>query len=177
MLDFHMSFDGFFSGFLCPSGFRIFGLKSSSAVEGQFFIECRNFQVRQFGMLSAIIPSKPIPGQHLCQLALTNGVRYASNLHAYVFNFHLWKKTSRYDTFLSEPHLLSAIKNAFRIGLETESSNINLVYLNAILTFTGIHQSISSQLFPSEEGSLGPVQCSLDGPDVWFDRNICGDSF
>ena len=40
---FHMTNNGIMSGYLFPSGYRLFGLKSTSFNDGTFFMENRNF--------------------------------------------------------------------------------------------------------------------------------------
>ena len=55
---FHLSSNGEFTGYLFPSGFRIFGSDIIDKFGGEFFLENRNFVKSNYGLLSSLVPRR-----------------------------------------------------------------------------------------------------------------------
>ena len=61
-----------FTGFLFPSGLRLYGKNYEVKIHGEFFPKCRNFGRIRLGLLSALIPIKPSKRLSDYHLILTN---------------------------------------------------------------------------------------------------------
>ena len=67
---FHLDNCGHLSGFLFPSGYRVYNSKSMLLVGGRFFLENRNFYSTKRGFMAAKIPMKPQIGYNKCKFVI-----------------------------------------------------------------------------------------------------------
>ena len=68
---FHRSNKGIVLGYLFPSGHRILGIKKIANIDGEYYLETRNFQSSKHGLLGVLLPKKPLLGKiNICQLIL-----------------------------------------------------------------------------------------------------------
>ena len=100
---FHMSNDGVMTGYNFPGGYRLYGIKDYSLVNGTFFIECRNCQKSQMGMVSAMLPkSSHNIGSYLSHLTLTYNITFCYESNTFLMNHHTWKRDKSYKAFINE---------------------------------------------------------------------------
>ena len=69
---FHLDNLGHLSGFLFPSGYRVYNSKSMLLVGGRFFMENRNFHSTKRGLMASKIPMKPQIGYNKCKFVIIN---------------------------------------------------------------------------------------------------------
>ena len=111
---FHMSDDGVMTGYNFPGGYRLYGIKDYSLVNGTFFIECRNYQKSQMGMVSAmLLKSCDDIGCHLSCLTLAYGITHCRESNGYVMNHHTWENNQNYNTFMKEEKSKEIIEKYF----------------------------------------------------------------
>ena len=179
---FFLADSGKFEGKLFPTGVRIYGRNSvgtsssSTKCSDTFFIECRNSKTRQFGLVAAMIPKrglKTMPGYPLssCDFVLVQGMHFDRHGELMI-QYHRWNGSMKYSQFLDTGTTLKdAIQEAFDINIESQLNGVRMVYLNAILGTTRVDVQSNAPLSNSTVTNEG-IDCSLKGPDIWYDMNI-----
>ena len=99
---FHMSSKGVMQGYLFPGGYRLYGLKEDVHNNGAFFIECRNNQKNNIGVLSAMINKTDTVGSQYGRLTLTNGIIFCTKSKKFLMNYHCWKEGKNFMKFQQE---------------------------------------------------------------------------
>ena len=179
---FFLADSGKFEGKLFPTGVRIYGRNSvgtsssSTKCSDTFFIECRNSNRRQFGLVAAMIPRrvpKTMPGSPFasCDFVLVQGMHFDRHGELMI-QYHRWNGSMKYSQFLDTGTTLKdAIQEAFDINIESQLNGVRMVYLNAILGTTRVDVQSNALLSNSTVTNEG-IDCSLKGPDIWYDMNI-----
>ena len=180
---FFLAESGKFEGKLFPSGVRIYGRNlvgassSSTKCSDTFFIECRNSKTRQFGLAAAMICSRRgfqiVPGSIFssCDFVLVQGIHFDRHGELMI-QYHRWNGSMKYSEFLdSGTTLKDAIQEAFDTNIESPLNRVRMVYLNAILGTTRVDVESNAPLSNSTVTNEG-IDCSLKGPDIWYDMNI-----
>ena len=179
---FFLADSGKFEGKLFPSGVRIYGRNlvgpssSSTKCSDTFFIECRNSKTRQFGLAAAMICRRGpqiMPGSPFacCDFVLVQGMHFDRHGELMI-QYHRWNGSMKYSEFLDPCKTLKdAIQEAFDTNIESPLNRVRMVYLNAILGNTREDVQSNAPLSNSTVMNEG-IDCSLKGPDIWYDMNI-----
>ena len=85
---FHRSYKGKVLGYFFPSGYRILGITKLGNIEGEYYLENRNFQSSKHGLLGVLLPKEPVLSKiNICELILVtrlfeneNGILYLTFL-------------------------------------------------------------------------------------------------
>ena len=148
---FHMNNKGELKGFFFPSGYRILNVQPYDITKEEFYLENRNLSTENCGLLSALIPSKPLVGSvHDCELIVINKICYESS-GRFIMNYYKWDYKRG---MINAPNLLRTgndLEQHFTTNWKIATDMVNVRYMNS---FHGL--TISNK----------GIQMKYDGPDI-----------